>query len=271
MRLLLVGVGGVGCEFLDLLLNSRYNFDKITLVDPDIIEASNLPRQRLFSPRQIGLPKAQIAAEALLKANFNVEYHLCTIESLPEPLFKDFDAVVMAVDSVPTRRWLNAALLQQTSPPRIIIDVGVEGFKASCRIWRSGSNSACLECSFGLLLGEEETLPVCSLYGQPRNIQDCLLYAMATSENDKIIPAAINRAHQFNFPVDESSLPALLARLQSTAIPAVASVNALIAVKALQLLTDACNQESIYFLNCESGVYWQSLQLEIDPLCPFCN
>ena len=63
--LLLVGVGGIGCEVLKYL--SKSVFKQLFIVDLDTIELSNLNRQFYFKDEHIGQSKSAVAAEVMAK------------------------------------------------------------------------------------------------------------------------------------------------------------------------------------------------------------
>ncbi|GAB4330706.1 MAG: hypothetical protein Kow0069_38340 [Promethearchaeota archaeon] len=62
-KVAVVGVGGTGCTFA--VQAARTGVGELHLFDNDVVEASNLNRQFLYSPRDVGRPKARAAAEAL--------------------------------------------------------------------------------------------------------------------------------------------------------------------------------------------------------------
>ena len=69
-RVLIVGVGGLGCEIAKNL--AMLGVGHIDLVDLDIIEHSNLNRQILFMNADIAKPKAIAAVEMLQLVNPNI-------------------------------------------------------------------------------------------------------------------------------------------------------------------------------------------------------
>ena len=59
-HVVLVGVGGIGSPALQYLAGA--GIGRITLIDDDVVEESNLQRQTLFATADIGAPKADTAA-----------------------------------------------------------------------------------------------------------------------------------------------------------------------------------------------------------------
>lgn len=62
-KILLIGVGGIGCEILKIL--SKFSFQELHILDLDTIEVSNLNRQFLFKKHHKGQYKAQVAKETV--------------------------------------------------------------------------------------------------------------------------------------------------------------------------------------------------------------
>jgi len=59
-HVVLVGMGGIGCPALQYLAGA--GIGQLTLIDDDVIDLSNLQRQTLFTPADVGRPKAEVAA-----------------------------------------------------------------------------------------------------------------------------------------------------------------------------------------------------------------
>ena len=64
---LIIGVGGIGCPAATYLAASGVGH--LILCDFDTVDATNLGRQTLFGPADIGAPKAARAAERLMALN----------------------------------------------------------------------------------------------------------------------------------------------------------------------------------------------------------
>ena len=60
-HLVLVGCGGIGSPALQYL--AAAGIGRLTLVDSDVVEESNLQRQTVFTPADVGRAKAEVAAE----------------------------------------------------------------------------------------------------------------------------------------------------------------------------------------------------------------
>lgn len=60
-HIVLVGCGGIGSPALQYLAGA--GIGRLTLIDDDVVDASNLQRQTIFSEEDIGRSKAEAAAD----------------------------------------------------------------------------------------------------------------------------------------------------------------------------------------------------------------
>ena len=80
LNLFLVGSGAIGCELLKnfALMGVSTNLEgSVVVTDPDTIEKSNLNRQFLFRPKDVGHSKSIVASQAVrkMRPSFNVTAH----------------------------------------------------------------------------------------------------------------------------------------------------------------------------------------------------
>ncbi|KAF1851513.1 uncharacterized protein K460DRAFT_272247 [Cucurbitaria berberidis CBS 394.84] len=105
-RVLVVGVGGLGCPAAAYLVGAGVG--TVGLVDGDVVEESNLHRQILHSSARVGMTKVESAMVALNSLNPNVKLIPHILRLTPETaisIFKNYDLVLDCTDT-PASRYL---------------------------------------------------------------------------------------------------------------------------------------------------------------------
>jgi adenylyltransferase/sulfurtransferase len=114
---LLIGAGGLGCPLAQYL--AAAGVGRIGLLDFDVVDLSNLQRQVLYGPADIGRPKVEVARERILAQNPEVEVvtfqERLTSENALER-FRDFDLIIDGTDNFPTRYLSNDACVLLGKP-----------------------------------------------------------------------------------------------------------------------------------------------------------
>lgn len=113
----LVGAGAIGCEHLKhfaMLGVATGEKGKIYVTDMDVIEKSNLNRQFLFRPKDVGSAKSSAAAAATKKMNpqINIVSHENRVGSETEKIYDDnffesLDGVANALDNLDARTYMD--------------------------------------------------------------------------------------------------------------------------------------------------------------------
>ncbi|SKB03821.1 adenylyltransferase and sulfurtransferase [Prosthecobacter debontii] len=107
-RVLCIGAGGLGSP-ISLYLAAA-GVGCLGLVDPDVVEVSNLQRQVLFGESDIGRPKLEAARDRLLDVNPHIEVRLhrelFTAANARE-IAADYDIIIDGTDNFPTRYLSN--------------------------------------------------------------------------------------------------------------------------------------------------------------------
>uniref|UniRef100_A0A673HXU9 NEDD8-activating enzyme E1 catalytic subunit n=1 Tax=Sinocyclocheilus rhinocerous TaxID=307959 RepID=A0A673HXU9_9TELE len=206
------------------------------VVDMDIIDVSNLNRQFLFRSKDVGRPKADVAAEFI-----NQRVPGCNVVPY-KPWQMCFGLTVVGVVS------LQLSLLSYEDgvldPSSIIplIDGGTEGFKGNARVILPGM-TACIDCTLELY-PPQITFPMCTIASMPRLPEQCIEYVRVLQwPKDKpfgdavgldgdnpehvqwVFQESLKRAAEFNITgVTYRLTQGVVKRI----IPAVASTNAVI-------------------------------------------
>ncbi|HUI24979.1 MAG TPA: HesA/MoeB/ThiF family protein [Candidatus Kryptonia bacterium] len=125
-RVLVVGVGGLGCPAA--LQLAAAGVGTIGLIDPDRVELSNLNRQILHDPTDLGREKVDSARAKLHRRNPAATIHVfaerLTASNLPR-LFSDFDFVIDGTDNVAAKFLINDGAVLNATP---FSHAGVLGF-----------------------------------------------------------------------------------------------------------------------------------------------
>lgn len=109
-KVLVVGCGGLGCPLLMYL--TAAGVGHIGLIDDDVVDASNLQRQVLYTVDDIGLAKVDCAKRRLKALNPHVEFTTYKTRLTSEnalKIFEAFDLVADGTDNFPTRYLVNDA------------------------------------------------------------------------------------------------------------------------------------------------------------------
>ena len=116
-KVLVIGAGGLGCPILQYLCAAGVG--TLGIADGDKVDISNLQRQVLYTPADIGLPKAEVAKTKLIALNNNTSV-IC------HPFFLDYDnaletiagydIVVDGSDNFDTRYLVNDACIMLDKP-----------------------------------------------------------------------------------------------------------------------------------------------------------
>ena len=143
-RVLVIGCGGLGSPVLMYL--AAAGVGRLTLVDGDKVELTNLQRQVLFSEQDLGCSKAVIAQRQLRRLNSDI-----TIEAIDQPftpetgeaLVKDHDLIIDCTDNFATRYLINDLCVQWAKP---WIFASVFQFSGQCALFTPGG--PCFRCLF---------------------------------------------------------------------------------------------------------------------------
>lgn len=123
--ILCVGAGGLGSPALSYLAASGIR--KLGVIDGDVVELSNLPRQILFDEKDVGNNKAEVAFNKLHTQVKLMQYfpHALNPE-WADRLFPEFDIIIDASDNFSCKYLINDAAYKHQ---RAFVFASVSGFE----------------------------------------------------------------------------------------------------------------------------------------------
>ena len=146
-RALVIGAGGLGSP-VALYLGTA-GVGRITLVDHDTVDLTNLQRQLAHSVARIGMPKTESARQAILDINPQVSVIAIQARAdtrLLDQLVPDADVVLDCCDNFATRHLINAACVKHAKP---LVSGAAIRFDGQISVYDSGdSASPCYACVF---------------------------------------------------------------------------------------------------------------------------
>ena len=146
-KTLIVGAGGLGCPAAQYLASAGIH--NIRLIDPDIVEESNLPRQILFGSNDIGIHKVdavkRILKNKLPEINIITERTKADETNLPD-FIENSDIVLDCSDKFETKQILNKVCFFKNRP--LIIASAIEWTGQLQIIDSRQKNTACYACLF---------------------------------------------------------------------------------------------------------------------------
>ena len=146
---LIIGAGGLGCASSQYL--AAAGVGKITLVDFDKVELSNLQRQVLHHDSDIGRFKVESAADALNEINPHIKIQTiarCLEDQELETLIRHHTVVLDASDNVATRNQLNRLCYESKTPLISGAAIRMEG-QVSVFTYQN-EDGPCYQCLSGL-------------------------------------------------------------------------------------------------------------------------
>ncbi len=116
-KVLLLGAGGLGSPAA--LYLAAAGVGTLGVVDPDVVDASNLQRQVIHRTSGVGSPKVDSAGEAIRALNPDVrvvKYAERLTSANVDRIFDGYDVVVDGCDNFPTRYLVNDACVMKRLP-----------------------------------------------------------------------------------------------------------------------------------------------------------
>jgi molybdopterin/thiamine biosynthesis adenylyltransferase len=144
---LVVGAGGLGCPAAMYLASAGVG--RITLVDHDTVDLTNLQRQIGHQHSRLGQPKAESLRHSLLALNPGLQVQAQVRradDALLDTLLPTMDVVLDCTDNFKTRHLINQACVRHGKP---LVSGAAIGFDGQVSVYDSRHDGApCYACLF---------------------------------------------------------------------------------------------------------------------------
>ncbi len=144
-RVLVVGAGGLGSPALLYLAGAGVG--TIGVIDPDVVEGSNLQRQVIHTDARIGMPKVFSAELAMRALNpfIEVRPYNRKLDQATASLVADYDLVLDGTDDFDTRDLVNRACVAAGVP---LISGAITQWEGQVSLFDPAHGAPCYACVF---------------------------------------------------------------------------------------------------------------------------
>ena len=143
-NVLIIGLGGLGCPLLTYLVSSGVG--KIGIVDFDKVEISNLNRQTLFNPSDVGKFKVDQAKKAINKINKKIKIisfkKKITFKNIKK-ILSSFDIICDGTDNYNSRYLINDYCVKNK---KILISSAISKFDGQLMKFDFKKKGPCYRC-----------------------------------------------------------------------------------------------------------------------------
>ncbi|PGH11735.1 hypothetical protein AJ80_06996 [Polytolypa hystricis UAMH7299] len=188
MKQFLVGAGAIGCEMLKnwaMIGLGTGPRGEIRVTDMDQIEKSNLNRQFLFRPTDVGKLKSDCAAAAAQAMNPDLQGKIVTLRDrvgqdtehiFNETFWEELDGVTNALDNVDARTYVDRRCVFFRKP---LLESGTLGTKGNTQVILPGLTESYSSSQDP----PEQSFPMCTLRSFPNRIEHTIAWAREMFQN----------------------------------------------------------------------------------------
>ncbi len=152
-KVLIIGIGGLGCPVADHL--SRSGVGTIGIVDFDKVSLSNIHRQSLYNSSDIGKYKVDVLYKNLKKINPRIKinkYKLKASQKNIKKIIDKYDLIIDGSDNFKTKFLLNEISIKFK---KIFISAAISKFDGHVFTFNFKKKDPCLKCFYQSIPSDE--------------------------------------------------------------------------------------------------------------------
>jgi len=191
-RVLIIGMGGLGCPVAEFL--TRSGVGSLGIVDHDLVSLSNIHRQTLYDEKDLGKFKVKIAKKKLANINPKTKidiYNLKLDKKKFIKIIKDYDYIVDGTDNFETKFLINDISLKYK---KFLITGAISKFDGHIFTFNfNNKKNPCLKCFY-----QEETISDDILNCEYEGILGTIAGIIGAMQANEVLKKILNVGNDLN-------------------------------------------------------------------------
>ncbi|MDB4613030.1 HesA/MoeB/ThiF family protein [Candidatus Pelagibacter sp.] len=191
-RVLVIGMGGLGCPVAEFL--TRSGIGSIGIVDHDLISLSNIHRQTLYDEKDLGKSKVNVAQKKLENINSKTKINIFNFKLDKKnfiKIIKNYDYVVDGTDNFETKFLINDISLKYK---KFLVTGAISKFDGHIFTFDfNNKKNPCLRCFY-----QEETISDDILNCEYEGILGTIAGTIGTMQANEILKKILNIGKNLN-------------------------------------------------------------------------
>ena len=191
-RVLVIGMGGLGCPVAEFL--TRSGIGSIGIVDHDLVSLSNIHRQNLYDEKDLGKSKVNVAQKKLQNINSKTKINIFNFKLDKKKfikIIKNYDYVVDGTDNFETKFLINDISLKYK---KFLVTGAISKFDGHIFTFDfNNKKNPCLRCFY-----QEETISDDILNCEYEWILGTIAGTIGTMQANEILKKILNIGKNLN-------------------------------------------------------------------------
>ena len=191
-RVLVIGMGGLGCPVAEFL--TRSGIGSIGIVDHDLVSLSNIHRQTLYDEKDLGKSKVNVAQKKLQNINSKTKINIFNFKLDKKKfikIIKNYDYVVDGTDNFETKFLINDISLKYK---KFLVTGAISKFDGHIFTFDfNNKKNPCLRCFY-----QEETISDDILNCEYEGILGTIAGTIGAMQANEILKKILNIGKNLN-------------------------------------------------------------------------
>jgi len=191
-KVLIIGMGGLGCPVAEFL--TRSGIGTLGITDHDVVNLSNIHRQSLYDEKDLGKSKVKVAQKKLKNINTKTKvnvYNFKLDKKKFEKIIKNYDYIVDGTDNFTAKFLINDLSLKHK---KFLVTGAISKFDGHIFTFNfSNKKNPCLRCFY-----QEETISDDILNCEYEGILGTVAGIIGTMQANEILKKILNIGQNLN-------------------------------------------------------------------------